>query len=196
MTTIYLVRHGLTDYIGKCICGYLPGVHLNDTGKAQAERAAEYLSSRQIKAIFASPLERTMETAAFLARKLDLHVTPLDSLKAINFGELQGLGEELNSLPVWQQFLTHPAEVHFPGGESIKDGQMRIVKGLIKLAAEASAENPIVCYSHCEILRLAIVYALHIPLDDYQRLTIDPGSITCLEWDKGIQTIKMLNFVP
>ena len=157
-------------------------MHLNETGCRQAEKIADFLQENLIKAIFASPLERTMETAAPLAQRLNLTVTPAEALKEINFGELQGLGEELITLPVWEQFNAHPAEVAFPGGESIREAQQRVVVCLNKLAENFSNEDQIACFAHCEILRLAIAYALHIPLDNYMRLTIDPASITCLDW--------------
>jgi broad specificity phosphatase PhoE len=196
MTTIYLVRHGNTDYTGNRLAGYIPGIHLNKKGQIQAENTADFLQTKPIKAIFSSPLERTMETAIALAVKLDLPVVPLEFLKEINFGGLQGLGEELDALPVWHQFLTHPAAVMFPKGESIRAAQQRVVEGLNELSTKFSTEDEVVCFSHCEILRLAVAYALHIPLDDYMRLTIAPASISSLVWQKDMQTLTLLNYVP
>jgi broad specificity phosphatase PhoE len=196
MTIIYFLRHGKTDDTGQRITGYRSGIHLNETGRAQAERAAESLCKFPIRAIYASPLERTIETAEVLASRIHLTVVPQEFLKEIHFGELQGLGEELSALPVWQQFLTHPAQVQFPGGESVRDAQQRIVAGLDELAAEYSQEDRIVCVGHCEIIRLALAHCLRIPLDDYMRLTIDPASISCTNWQRDIQSVNLLNFVP
>lgn len=196
MTIIYFVRHGVTDDTGNRITGYRPGIHLNEVGQTQAERVADFLQKYPIRAIYASPLERTMETADTLARRLRLSIIPSDFLKEINFGELQGLGEELTTLPVWKQFHSHPAEVQFPGGESIQIAQQRIVTGLNKLAAKYSENDQIVCVSHCEIIRLALANFLHIPLDDYMRLTINPASISTLVWKIEFQILTLLNYVP
>ena len=68
MTQIYLVRHGQTDFIGKILCGNLPGIHLNEIGLRQAQRTADYLGKQPIKAIYTSPMERACETAAALTR--------------------------------------------------------------------------------------------------------------------------------
>jgi probable phosphoglycerate mutase len=196
MTTIYLVRHGITEWTGHRIIGNIPGVHLNEFGLSQAEYVANYLCQFPLQAIFSSPMERATETARPLAILLRISVKTIDFLREVNFGELQGLGEELASLDVWQQFLTHPATVHFPKGESVADAQQRIVAGLDALAVQYGPNAQIACFAHCEILRLAVAFALHMPLDDFMRLTIQPASISCLEWSESNQSLKLLNFSP
>jgi probable phosphoglycerate mutase len=196
MTTIYLVRHGKTDWLGNRITGNIKGVHLNEIGRSQAARIAAYLAQFSIKAVFSSPMERTMETAEPLAAVKGLSISSLDFLREIDFGTLQGLGEELASLPIWHQFLSHPAEVLFPDGESVNEAQQRIVAGLKTLAAKYPGDAQIVCFGHCEILRLAVAHVLNMPLDDYMRLTISPASISCVEWKGEDLYLKLLNFVP
>jgi probable phosphoglycerate mutase len=196
MTTIYLVRHGSTDWTGKRIIGNLPGVHLNEIGQAEAQKAAAFLQRNPIEAVYSSPLARTMETAAPLAARFNLPVFPLDSLREINFGELQGVGDELNESPIWHRFKTHPSDVTFPGGESVSAAQERVVAGLNQISDRVGSGGHVACFSHCEILRLAVAYALNMPLDDFMRLTIQPASISCLEWEKNAQRVVYLNFRP
>lgn len=195
MTLFYLVRHGRTTDSGVRITGYRPGVHLDEMGIAQAQSAAAALSRQSIQALYASPLERTRETAAYLASALNLTVQIADFLKEVDFGDLQGLGPELAESPVWQQFSSHPAHVVFPGGESVKAAQQRIVDGLDKLSV-LHGEEPIACFAHCEILRLALAHALKMPLDEFMRLTVDPGSISCVLWEKDHQKVLNLNIHP
>ena len=196
MTTIYLIRHGRTDWVGRRITGNLPGVHLNDTGRLQASQAAGYLSQYPIQAIFSSPMERTMETASFLGITKEITVTPKEFLREINFGSLQGLtGDELDKLAIWKQFLAHPGTVKFPGGESVLEAQERIVSGFNELSSQYPQESQIACFSHCEILRLAIAAVLNMPLDDFIKLTVNPASISCIEWGET-RTLKWLNFQP
>ena len=68
--------------------------------------------------------------------------------------------------------------------------------GLNELAAKYSDDDQIVCVSHGEIIRLALANFLHIPLDDYMRLTINPASISTLVWKKEFQILTLLNYVP
>lgn len=197
MTTIYLIRHGHTDWTGKRLIGNLPGVHLDQIGRDQAERVATYLEPFPIEAIYASPMERTMETAAPFSEKKGLTTTPVEFLRETIFGELQGMtAEQLHELPVWQQFLSHPAQVKFPGGESVAEAQQRIATGLDSLVEKHGTDTVIACFAHCEILRLAVACALNMPLDDFKRLTIDTGSISCLEWNTDGKSLIMLNLIP
>jgi broad specificity phosphatase PhoE len=197
MTTIYLIRHGDTDWTGHRVIGITRGVHINLKGRTQAERIANHLQHFPIEALFSSPIERATDTAAPLADLKHLPVSPASFLCSIDFGEFQKkTGEELKNEPIWQQFLTHPAGVQFPGGEAIAEAKGRIVAGLNELSTLFPGNSQVACFSHCEILRLAISYALKMPLDDYMRLRLDPGSISCLNWEIDWQSVKMLNYVP
>jgi probable phosphoglycerate mutase len=193
MTLIYLVRHGNTAWTGHRLIGSIPGIHLDESGRSQAESIADFLAGYPIEAVYSSPYERAIETASPLASRLHLSVTQMDYLKEINFGDLCGMGVELSSLPAWKDFREHPSSGRFPNGESVSEAQHRIVEGLNFIYLHFPGKSQVVCVAHCEILRLAVAYALNIPLDDYMRLTIDPASISCLDWGKDHQSIKFLN---
>jgi len=196
MAIIYLVRHGKTDFIGKKLCGNLPGIHLNEEGREQAQKAADYLSKFPIKAIYSSPMERACETAAPLAKKLNLEVITKEFLREINFGDFQGKGEEIMSDPICKQFLATPSMVRFPNGESTYETQQRVGTGLDNQCRDFTPDDQLVFTAHCEVLRLAVSYALNLQLDDFQKLTIDPASISKLEWSDQKKKLLLLNYVP
>src|SRR3954463_14197867 len=89
-TTIFLVRHGQTDWIAHGIAGRLPDVHLNAQGREQAARLVERMQYLPLGAIYSSPLERTQETAAPLARALGLDVRTCPEAVELDFGEWVG----------------------------------------------------------------------------------------------------------
>ena len=91
MTTFLLIRHALNDYVDKAIAGWTPEVHLNDVGRAQAERLAERLAQAPIAALYSSPLERARETAAPLAKRLGLEVRMCEAFGEIRYGEWTGM---------------------------------------------------------------------------------------------------------
>lgn len=196
MTLIYLVRHGRTDWIGKKLCGYLPGVHLNEEGRKQAQKAANFLSALPIRAIHASPMERTLETAAPLAERMELPIVVEEYLREINFGDYQGKGDDLATDPLWQQFLTNPAGVRFPHGESVAETRQRVAAGLDSLSQRYGADASIVCVAHCEVLRLAVCQAIQLPDEHLHRLTIDPAAISLIEWTAERKSLRLLNFSP
>ena len=197
MAMIYLVRHGRTDLIGKKLCGNLPGIHLNEEGRSQAQKAADYLGDYPIKAIYSSPIERAMETAEIISHKPGLEVKPVDFLREIHFGDLQGMGEkELVDHPLWKQFNSDPAEASFPNGESVAEVQARAAKGLELLSQQYAKEDQILCVAHSEVLRLAVCWVLDLPLDNFHRLTIDPASVSKIEITTDRKRLRLLNFQP
>ncbi len=91
MPIFLLIRHGETDYNKKMhIAGRLPNVHLTKKGRQQAQSLADKLANAPIKAIYSSPLERTLETAEPLAKALKLEVIPMPGLLETDCGEWQG----------------------------------------------------------------------------------------------------------
>src|SRR4051794_5326798 len=90
-TTVLFVRHGQTPTTGASLPGRAPGLHLADAGHAQAEAAAARLALLpKIAAVYASPLERTRETAAPIAKQLGLRVKIERGLLECDFGEWTG----------------------------------------------------------------------------------------------------------
>ena len=92
MTTFLLIRHAVNDWVktGK-LAGWTPGVHLNEDGQAQAAALGQRLADRPLKAIYASPLERTMETAQAIAAHHDgLAVQSLEAVGEVRYGRWQG----------------------------------------------------------------------------------------------------------
>lgn len=198
MPIFLLIRHGETDYNKKMhIAGRLPGVHLNKKGQQQAQSIAEKLAGLPVKAIYSSPLERTLETAEPLARALNLEVIPIPGLLETDCGEWQGQSvKTLRRLKVWQSVQQRPALFHFPGGEWIGECQHRMVEVIETLRQEHSPQDLLVCFSHSDPIKQVIAYYLGLPLDNFQRLTIDTASITALQVNDGGSRLIMMNYNP
>ncbi|HOV05963.1 MAG TPA: histidine phosphatase family protein [Anaerolineaceae bacterium] len=196
MTILYFVRHGETDSTGKKISGNLPGIHLNKRGEKQSTCIASFFETTAIRAIYCSPMERTSETATPLAVQKGLEIIKVTFLKEIDFGDFQGKGEELEQSSLWKRFLTTPARVHFPNGETVKEAQKRAVEGINQLCSQFSSAEEIVCVAHREVIRLAIAHVLKMPLDAYMTVTIDTGSISKVIWSGTSHKVIFLNHTP
>lgn len=181
MTQILLIRHAVNDIMkAKKLAGRMPGVHLNDEGRQQAEEVAERLRNLQIKAIYSSPLERTRETAEPLARALGLELQIRDTLAEVEYGEWTDRTlEELSKLDAWKIVQLYPSGMRFPGGETMRAMQARVVEELEQLAA-AHPRDIIAVFSHADVIKAALAHYLGIHLDLFQRLTIDPTSVSVL----------------
>lgn len=195
MTVIYLIRHGLNDYVnqGK-LAGRLPGVHLNDVGREQAAQVAAELKAGKLQAVYSSPLERAAETAKPIAAAQGLEVVSLEGLSEINIGRWQGLSlRAARRRKLWPTIQRSPSQARFPEGESFLEAQARIVDALETIRTNHS--GTIACVSHADPIKLAIAHYVGMPIDSFQRLEIGPSSISELSFKEGSARLIRLNAI-
>jgi probable phosphoglycerate mutase len=194
MPSFLLIRHGENEYVKKGrLAGRLPGVHLNDKGRAQALLVADKLGSTPIKAIYSSPLERAIETAEPLAKNLGLQVVSHEGLLETDYGEWQGKTlKSLRRRKLWRTVQNAPYLMRFPGGESFAECQLRICKEIETISQKHKPKDMIACFFHSDPIKLAVAYYIGLPLDNFQRLAISPASITALHIsDSGSHLLSM-----
>jgi probable phosphomutase (TIGR03848 family) len=194
MPTVLLVRHGQNQYVSKGrLAGRLPGVHLNDKGKEQAQTLAKTLSQVPIKAVYASPLDRTLETAAPIAEAHRLEVIPRAGLLEVDFGAWQDKTlKELRRRKLWKVVQGAPARMRFPEGESFAEAQLRIANELDALCRMHKPKDVFVCVGHSDMIKLAVAYYTGVPLDQFQRLMVSTASISTLHI--GETSAQLINF--
>jgi probable phosphomutase (TIGR03848 family) len=195
-TVVLLVRHGQTPTTGKLLPGRAPGLHLSEVGQAQAAAVGERLGKvKKIDAIYASPLERTKETAGAIAKALGMKVTLDKGLLEADIGDWTG--QELkvvSKLPEWKAVHSYPSGFRFPGGESFVEMQSRTVSALDRLR-RAHPGQTIVAVSHADTIKAAVAHALGTHLDLFQRIVISPCSVTSIAYGDGGPTVLSVNSV-
>ncbi|MBI3158326.1 MAG: histidine phosphatase family protein [Chloroflexi bacterium] len=200
MTTLYLVRHGENDYVKKGkLAGRLPGIHLNDKGRAQAAALAAWFKEKPVKAVYASPLERTLETAAPIAAALGLKIIERPGLLEMEIGDWTD--KSLKRLALrkdWRIVQRHPSRFQFPNGETFAGAQARIAAEIESLAARyKNPKHAIVCVFHSDPIKLALSHFLGQPLDLFQRIIVAPGSVSAIHLGPGGgAAVSAVNFVP
>ena len=180
-TLALLVRHGQTPTTGASLPGRAPGLHLSDRGREQAQRVADRLAALgKVKAVYASPLERTRETAAPIGRSTGLRVRANKGLLECDFGEWTG-GKlaELRKRKEWEIVQRFPSGFRFPGGESFPEMQHRMVSTLDRLVADHRGEA-FVAVSHADPIKAAVAHALGTHLDLFQRIVVSPCSVSAI----------------
>lgn len=183
MTLFYLIRHGHNEYVEKGkLAGRLPGVHLSEHGRAQAAKLAELLAEVKFQAVYSSPLERAMETAQPIAKAAGLEVMPNDGLMETDCGTWQGKSlKTLRRRKLWPTIQHFPSLARFPEGESFSEAQARIAAEIDRLQRKHKQKNAtIACVFHSDPIKLAIAHYLGLPLDLFQRLVIEPASMSLL----------------
>lgn len=197
MTTILLIRHGQNNFVGKRLAGHLPNVHLNDAGRKQAQAIADFLKDAPLKAVYSSPLERALQTAAPLAAQHNLEVRVHRGLTEVNFGEWQGKTlKQLARRKLWKMVQEKPSEMRFPGGESFCEAQQRVAAAIEEIAGWHEEKDLVACFSHSDTIRLAVSHFLAMPLDAFQRVGIDTASVTTIFLHQGRVYVGNINFLP
>ncbi len=194
-TTVLLVRHGATATTGTILPGRAPGLHLSERGLAQAEAVAARLKELNKKpvAVYASPLERTKETAAPIAKALGLRTQTERGLLECDFGTWTGKRlAMLAKRPEWRQVQHSPSTFRFPAGESFSEMQLRIWSTLEALAAK-HRNRSVVVVSHADPIKAAVTFAQGVPLDLFQRTVISPCSISVLAFTSGTPVVLSVN---
>lgn len=198
MPTLLLIRHGENDYLKKQIFyARLPGVHLNDHGRQQAADLAQALTGIPLAAVYASPLERAVETAQPIASAASLEIRLDDRLLDTDIGEWMGKSwKAMSRAPVWKIVQQAPSRFRFPGGESFLEGQTRIVAALDEFAARHDADDALAVVCHADPIKLAVAHYIGLPLDHFQRLACDTGSLTILRVGESGARLIGLNQKP
>ncbi len=199
MPLLLLIRHGENDYVktGK-MAGRLPGVHLNERGQKQAQALGEALKGVPITAIYSSPLERAIETATPIANVRNLKIIQNPNLLDTDVGKWQGKSLAMLRLKKeWKIVQSAPSRFQFPEGESFLDLQSRIANVLEGIIKKHNKPKDIVAVVfHADPIKLAVSHFLGLPLDHFQKLSCDTGSLTMLHAGEAGANLVKLNQRP
>ena len=194
MPLLLLIRHGENEYTTRRkLAGYLPDVHLNERGQKQAQALGDALKDVPLKAIYSSPLERAIETAAPIAAARGLEVQAEAGLLETDVGKWQGRSlKALRLVKHWKVIQHAPSRARFPEGETFYECQARIVAALDSICSRHKPKDIVAAVFHADPIKLAVSHFLGLPLDHFQRLGCDTGSITVLNiGEMGAALIKL-----
>lgn len=184
MSTVLLVRHGLTAMTGPVLAGRTPGVHLDERGQQQATALGARLAKLPLAAIVTSPLERCVETAEAIRDSQPAapawHVD--DRFIECGYGDWTGRPlKELAKDPLWKVVQAQPSAVRFPGGEALAEMAARAVGAVREWDARLGDAVWVVC-THGDIIKAILADALALHLDQYQRIVPDPASVSVVRY--------------
>ncbi|MDO8731139.1 MAG: histidine phosphatase family protein [Actinomycetota bacterium] len=186
MTTLILVRHGRTPANREGIlAGWTPGVHLDEVGIEQSAKAAQRLIGLPIKAVVSSPLDRTLETAQTIIGDSGIELQIDERIGECRYGDWTGRPlSELAKEPMWKVVQSQPSAAVFPGpeGESITQMAHRAIESVHHWNSHLGADGMYVMVSHGDVIKAIVSDALGAHLDLYQRVQIDPCSISVIEY--------------
>lgn len=194
-TTVLFIRHGENDWTEtNKLAGRSPAVHLNEYGRQQAEALGQRLADAPIKALYVSPLERTMETAAEIAQHHDgLEITPYPGILEVDYGEWQGAEiKKLSEDEMWPVIQRYPTGARFPGGETMFQMQARMVQAINDLVQTHPGET-IAVVGHADLIKSAVAHYLGVHFDLFQRITVSTASVTGVSFETLGPRVLMVN---
>jgi probable phosphoglycerate mutase len=194
MTTLFLIRHGLTAQTGRTLYGRTRGISLDDRGVAQAEHLAVRFANVRLTAIYSSPLERCVETVEPLARSKRLPVVRCDDLIEMDAGTWTGRSlASLRRTKRWNEVQRSPSTFRFPGGESFAEALERTVGALTSIARR-HRRGRVAVSTHGDVVRIIMASFAGAPLDEFQRTVVDTGSVSVVHLEpKAAPRVLLVN---
>jgi alpha-ribazole phosphatase len=191
-----LVRHAeaAEDVRGRCY-GRLD-VGLSVAGREQCAGLAETFRTEPVTSVVASPAVRARETAAAIAALHGLDVEIVDALRELDFGELEGRAYDeiaASDPDLYEQWMTAPTTVRFPGGESFADLRARADAAVASLVEQH--RELVVAVTHGGVVRAVLCTVLDLPPERVFRLAIDPASVTTVEWIGDEPIVRSVNLL-
>jgi probable phosphomutase (TIGR03848 family) len=201
VTTVLLVRHGLTAVTGTVLLGWTPGVGLDGRGRRQAREVADRLAGVPLAAVVSSPLQRCRETAAEIAARrpgsdTEIGVEVDDRLGECRYGDWTGRKlAELTAEPLWRTVQEHPSAVVFPGpgGEALRETQARGVAAVRDWNDRLGPDATWLACSHADVIKTVVADAMGLHLDLFQRIAVDTCSLTVIRYTERRPFLLRLN---
>lgn len=197
MTRILLIRHAVTDLLGRVLYGRMPDVHLNAEGVSQANALAQALKMRYaLHEVIASPMERAIETARPIAQAQALNVSVDEAFNEIDFGSWMGQAfADLHSLELWRRYYQFRATTRPPGGESIMDVQSRAWSGIARLVErrQDAQDTAVAIVTHGDVIRALLLLVLGISIDHIHRIEAAPASVSEILIRRSDLRIRTMN---
>ncbi|MCP2292601.1 histidine phosphatase family protein [Nocardia amikacinitolerans] len=197
--TVILLRHGVsTSNTARTLAGRSAGVDLTENGADQARAVAERLGGLPIQHIVHSPLLRCQRTVGPLADKLGLEPEYDDQLIEVDYGEWTGRPiAELLTEPLWKVVQRHASGAVFPGGEGLAQVQHRAVAAIRehdRVFAEQHGQDVLwVACTHGDVIKSVLADALGLHLDGFQRIVVEPASISVVRYTPHAPYVWRLN---
>jgi len=197
VTTVLLLRHGRTTAnTGGVLAGWTPGVQLDETGAQQVRAVGERLAKVPLAAVVSSPLERCQQSAAAVLDGRELSVQIDDRLGEARYGDWTGRTlKELVKEPLWKVVQQHPSAAVFPGpeGEGLAQTQARAVAAVREWNARLGPDAVWLACSHGDVIKAILADALGLHLDQFQRIVVDPASISVVTYTETRPFVVRVN---
>jgi broad specificity phosphatase PhoE len=184
-TRVFLIRHGSTELSAEDRFAGAVDVLLSDAGRDQARRLGARLAREKIGVAFASPMQRTMDTARLVVEPHGIEVTPVDGIREIAHGRWEGMRRDEVERQFPEEYIRYehdPFSFSPVGGESGLQVTARALPALLRIV-EDHRDDRIVIVSHKATIRLLLSTLLGFDPRKYRdRLDQSPCALNILDF--------------
>ncbi|MFO1520427.1 MAG: histidine phosphatase family protein [bacterium] len=193
MLEILLIRHGETDWNReRRIMGDGP-IGLNLTGQQQLKSLGQRLAPLKVESLYASPLQRTMESASILNQHWSLPLELQPALREIEYGQWIGKTfHEIRSSPDYVEYYKYPEKAVGVTGESLQNVRERGV-AFIEEIRKGRTHGKVVLVSHADWIKCMVLHYMKLPLNQLYQLRIDNASVTYLTFEGHRERVIAVN---
>ena len=188
MSRIVLLRHAhSTANLKNVLAGRTEGIALSAKGEKQAQDLAERIGDTRFDAVVVSPIQRCLQTLEPWMQSYGKGITPQidDGFSEVDYGTWTGKSlAVLQRNKLWKTVQNHPSQMVFPQGESLLEMQSRAVASFHRVE-NLKGKLPRLIVSHGDVIKSIVAHALGMHLDQFQRLVIEPASMTVIETHDG-----------
>lgn len=182
MTTVFFLRHAeSTANRNGTLAGRLPDISLSERGFRESRKLVKILSDLEFDLIISSPIQRCVETLNPFLKKSGKSLTFEPGFQEMDYGTWSGKElKKLSKKPEWKLVQSNPEKFRFPKGESFKEASQRVSAALERIK-EQNPRKRILVATHGDIIKLAITLTLGLPINKFQKLIVDPASISTID---------------
>ena len=194
MSLVVLIRHAHSSAnAAGILSGQTEGVHLSPLGIKQSRNLSKRIGDVRVKTVRVSPMVRCSETITPWITKSGSQLMIDEDINEMDYG--LWTGKKLRTLskdPLWKLVQDRPSKVTFPQGESMRAMQKRAMKSVYE-AAQKSGKGPALLVSHGDVIKSIIASTLGLHLDEFQRIVIDPASISIIDITPNRSRLLLMN---
>lgn len=195
MSLVVLVRHAHSQAnAAGILSGRRPNIALSEKGRTQAQELAIRLGELKVKELRVSPLQRCVETIdPWVSTKSRIRRIEDHGITEVDYGKWSGRTlRSLSREKLWKIVQENPSRVFFPDGEGMANMQARAIESMHQALA-STGTGAVVMVSHGDVIKALVAANLGMRLDDFQRIIIDPASVTLFDFSSKTPRLLLLN---
>jgi broad specificity phosphatase PhoE len=198
-TTVFLIRHGVTEWHRERRIVGQREVPLSAEGVAQAKACAAALGHIPVGEIISSPALRAVQTAEIIAAQFSADITRDPRLSDLRYGKWEGMSyAEVEKTPEYQGILANLLTQKLPGGEDLTQARDRSIRAIEQALRDAPAGESLAVVSHASVLRLILSRYLGTNVVDFHRIRLSPCSVSVLQFrdDRELPRVLAVGWRP